>query len=396
MKENLTPEKLREKKGKKQKTCTSLAMMVYMMAFGGFSGYMLAEVEEQWFGNSTMAGGVFYVVICTFAMFAFFWLLHVFFHELGHMIFGLISGYEFQSIRFGKLIILKTDNGIKLGKYSLSGTGGQCLMKPPKGAMDDYPTALYNLGGCIVNGVLTLCMLLGWWLLGRKSVLALFCFMGALIGLGMVLLNGIPISALSNDGYNTLILQKSKKARRAFRFQLEIVNGLAKGYSTAQMPQEWFAWELSVPENNLETAQGINKFSYLLLEQEYKKALEVGQYLWENAIYMTDIHSKVLKSELLFCNMMLDSDRGKIKEEYKKEEKNFRQLNAMLSMQRTNYAYALLVERDEKKAKIFLEKFQGLAQKYPYPGEVAAERELMSAAEEKYQNSLLQEKESSI
>ncbi|MDE6312184.1 MAG: M50 family metallopeptidase [Lachnospiraceae bacterium] len=379
-KQNMTKNLIsREKKAKRQSTCTKLAMMVYFMAVGAFLGFMLSEIQEQWFENSEIRlvfSGALYVFLL--AVFMIFWLLNICFHELGHMIFGLMSGYEFQSIRFGNLIILKTEDGFKMGKNSLAGTAGQCLMKPPKGSVENYPTTLYNMGGCIVNGVLMLGMLLG-----GKSVAALICLMGAFIGLGVVLLNGIPISSLSNDGYNTLILCKSGKARKAFWYSLEINNALAKGIRYAEMPEEWFAWEKCVTENNLETAQGINYFSYLMMAKEYEKAKEIGQYIMENAVAMADIHSKMLKADLLFCCIMLDSD--KIREIYKKEEKNFKKLGGMLDMQRTNYAYALLVEKDEKQAQMYQEKFQALAEKFPYPAEIEAEQELLHEVEEKYQ-----------
>ena len=39
-------------------------------------------------------------------------------HEAGHLVFGLMSGYGFCSYRIFNIIWLKTDDGIKVKKYS--------------------------------------------------------------------------------------------------------------------------------------------------------------------------------------------------------------------------------------------------------------------------------------
>lgn len=52
-------------------------------------------------------------------------------HEGGHLVMGLATGYKFLSFRIGSLVLVKTDKGLKFKKYSIAGTGGQCLLDPP-------------------------------------------------------------------------------------------------------------------------------------------------------------------------------------------------------------------------------------------------------------------------
>ena len=73
-------------------------------------------------------------------------------HEGGHLLFGLLSGYGFSSFRIGNFMWIKQDEGIKLRRLSIAGTGGQCLMTPPENKEGKIPVVLYNLGGVFAKG----------------------------------------------------------------------------------------------------------------------------------------------------------------------------------------------------------------------------------------------------
>ena len=77
-------------------------------------------------------------------------IIHIVVHELGHLVFGLLTGYKFSSFRIGSLMLIKTEDKLKFCKYSLAGTGGQCLLMPPKNHKKK-PYILYNLGGIFFN-----------------------------------------------------------------------------------------------------------------------------------------------------------------------------------------------------------------------------------------------------
>ena len=62
---------------------------------------------------------------------------------------------------------------------------------------------------------------------------------------------------------------------------------------------------------------------------------------------------------------------GKNEKQLMKAMKNFP------SILRTQYAYALLAENNEKKAEDIRRKFEKIAMSYPHPSEITSERELM-------------------
>lgn len=98
-----------------------------------------------------------YVAFCiTAAVF-----LSVLFHELGHLVFGLLTGYELLIFRLWNWMLVRVKGKMQYQKYYLAGTAGQCTMSPPKGIWEGMPTALYNMGGVLGNLALFLLTLLG-------------------------------------------------------------------------------------------------------------------------------------------------------------------------------------------------------------------------------------------
>ena len=76
-------------------------------------------------------------------------------HEAGHLLFGLLTGYQFSSFRIGSFMWLEKDGKLTLKRFSLAGTGGQCLMDPPEPVDGKIPYVLYNLGGSLANTIVS-------------------------------------------------------------------------------------------------------------------------------------------------------------------------------------------------------------------------------------------------
>ncbi len=140
--------------------------------------------------------------------------LQIIIHEAGHLLFGLMNGYGFSSFRVGSFMWVKEGGRIKFRRFSLVGTGGQCLLIPPKMKDGKYPYVLYNLGGSIINMVSAL-LFAGLALLGRNiNILSQMLMMLAVVGVAYALINAIPLQleAVNNDGYNAFSLGKNQEA----------------------------------------------------------------------------------------------------------------------------------------------------------------------------------------
>ena len=104
-------------------------------------------------------------------------------HEAGHLVFGLFTGYKFLSFRIGSLMLIKDGEKFSFRRFSIAGTGGQCLMAPPDMTDGRFPFVLYNLGGVIMNLIATAAFFLLW--LPLKAVPFLSTFLLELAAVGI-------------------------------------------------------------------------------------------------------------------------------------------------------------------------------------------------------------------
>ena len=139
-------------------------------------------------------------------------ILHIIIHEGGHLLGGLLTGYKFVSFRVMDLKLEKSESGgFKFRWQHVAGTGGQCLMRPPRYQSQHFPFRLYLAGGFLAN-ILT--SVLAYWLWPN-----IYVFVFASLGILMGLTNAIPMSF--NDGKNLLLLSKSELNRLVLFIMLE-------------------------------------------------------------------------------------------------------------------------------------------------------------------------------
>jgi len=204
--------------------------------------------SKHWLIGTTNFGiGVFLMIQLSVLLISF--LLHIFIHEIGHLIFGLISGYRFSSFRIFSVTLLRANDQWKLRRYKIPGTAGQCLMALPTG--EQTPFVLYNAGGILANLIAGAFM--SYFALTYHNVVEIVfpVWIFVIIGVLFVLINLLPLPNDSpNDGTNIRSMLKSDNEKRAFRSQLLINEQLTNGKSLSDMPNEWFEF----PENTDWTA----------------------------------------------------------------------------------------------------------------------------------------------
>lgn len=119
--------------------------------------------------------------------------LQIVLHELGHLLFGLFSGYRFAAFRFGPRLMAEC------------GLLCRCIMAPPEPDGEGYyPITLYSLGGIILNLLSGLFFLWVYFVSGGALLLTLFSLSAGILGLGLGLMFALPVK--HSDGYNALWL----------------------------------------------------------------------------------------------------------------------------------------------------------------------------------------------
>ena len=307
-------------------------------------------------------------------------------HEGGHLLFGLWSGYRFSSFRVLNLMWVRVDGRLRLRRLSILGTGGQCLMAPPEPVEGKIPVVAYNLGGVVVN-LLAALLCLGLYLAGPRmglGAVAALIFSG--IGFLTALVNGIPLrlGTVNNDGYNACTLGRDPEAQRAFWLQLQLNGQLTQGKRLGELPEEWFA----VPseegmKNGMVAVLGVFACNYWMDRHRFEQADALMARLLAMDSGIVDLHRRLLLCDRMTC-ALLRGDRPGAEAMLSRGQKKFMQsMKNFPAVLRTQYALALAAG-DGGAAADAQKRFETCAKRYPYPSDIAGERELMGLVGEKW------------
>ena len=377
---------MKEPKTKKSRQKLSvgkaLPVLLWMVA-GGLLGYTLAEtVDESGVLHGENLPQILYWIAATFVGIY----VQIILHEGGHLVCGLLTGYKFVSFRIGSWMWQKENGRIRLHRFSLAGTGGQCLLAPPELKDGKMPYLLYNLGGTLAN-LLTavLCGLLAF-AFRENALVRLFFVIQAVVGLLNAALNGIPMAVgeVCNDGKNILMMRKDPAAVRSFWVMLSINAEQAKGVRLKDMPEEWFTMPTDVQlQNGITSVTAVLRENRLMDEHRFAEAARLIDALSARAdVVIIGLYRYLFLCDRLYCALVLGEDAEPYLTRWdSKEMQAFRkQMKDYLSIMTTEYTVALLAEKDRLKAEAVRLKFEKRCETYPYAGEVESTKELISTA----------------
>lgn len=305
-------------------------------------------------------------------------------HEGGHLIFGLCTGYKFSSFRIGSLMLTRREGKIVLRRMTVAGTGGQCLMSPPDLVDGKMPYVLYNLGGSIMN--LLACALFSalFLVVSPQSVWAQQLLILILVGGALALMNGIPLNLgnIDNDGRNALSLGRDPRALRAFWIQMKANEITAAGVRLKDMPPEWFEDpDEDSLNNSMCAAIAVFSCSRLMDEHRFAEAEERIHRLLGMQTAVAGLHRQLLTCDLMYCEMISHNRPEVLNAMRTRQQRKFmRSMAAYPTVMRTEYAWALLAERDEQAAAKIRRRFEQRRKSYPYPADMQSEWELMEIA----------------
>ena len=368
-----------KKKDKRKSSLLGILGIIFMMLIGFFVGFFMMDYIEK-SGNLKRFG--FMYVIVSMMLFYLVAFIQIVIHEAGHLVCGLITGYGFSSFRIGSFMWLKEEGKIKFKRFSLAGTGGQCLMTPPELVDGKMPYVLYNIGGSLANLISGLICLGFYFIVRYIPFLGDFLLINVFIGVAFALMNGIPIKSgmVTNDGYNAFSLGKDKTAIKALWLQLKINEQVSKGVRLKSMTDSWF---IPPPDeemkNNLVAAIGVFNCNRLMDAHDFEEADKLMEHYLSIDSEIIELHRNLLICDRIFCELIADNRDDVIEELYDKDYKKFvKAMKNFPSIIRTEYAYSILYEKNKEKAKKIMEQFEKIAKTYPYASEIDAEREFIA------------------
>lgn len=398
------------KAGKGKFMLKQAAGILGAMLVGGALGAVIALYA---FGEGGSGwGGIAVMVLSVFISF----FLHIILHEGGHLVCGLLSGYRFVSYRAGSIIWVKQGKQIVRKKFSIPGTGGQCLLDPPEPEEDgSFPSLLYNLGGGLSNLLFcaaAILVLAVWGERGSLLTAALVPFIVFGIYLGAANLIPLKIGGIANDGYNIRTFRADRESAWAFWVQLRI-NKLQQtdGMRLSEMPEEYFAVpeDVAAPKagqedvaggtpaekdtdgtgkeaagtdslkvgNPLVDAARILKLQRMIDEKHFEEADLYGRQLLKSQ-KLLGLYRNMISQELLFLELTGPCREEEVERLYSPAlKKYFKTVSCYPGVHRVMYAYAVRYSHDEAQAEKEKKAFEKAVKNYPSPGEIRTEQELM-------------------
>ena len=374
-----------------RKTILQILKYIGALAFGGIIGligvsiFMILFTDITFselitkFANIDWADTAGYILISIISL-LFSFTLHLLLHEGGHCVAGLLSGYRFVSFRIGNITLLRTNNKLRIKRFSLEGTAGQCLMMPPQKPIDDIPTVLYNLGGVLFNIIFSIIGIIIFILTTSASV-ASCSIIFAMIGILLALINGIPmkVGGVSNDGNNVLYLNKDTKAKEAFVYQL-ITNALVQdGTRPAELPDEYLSFDTDFDyKDPLAVNWLILSASVLIDRQEYDRAYTLLDHAMQHSKEIMQLFVYEIACELVFT-ALITGHIEQAKELYNKDLARYieQHKNVMSAKQRISCAIALYIDKDAEKAQQIYREVCDRRDSYLMQGEVKMDLALM-------------------
>ena len=325
----------------------AFVFIVFIMAFSLSKFYGM-------FSTNFLSDFLIFIVALFLGIF-----LQTIIHELGHVIFGVLTKYEFISMRIGSLLFIKDKEKFRMQRFKVPGTLGQSIMMPKSNNYLEQPYLLYCLGGVILNFISSILFLLIAILMSGyiSVILCIFSF----IGLIFIVNNGIPrlTNGLINDGYTAYIQKKSDMAHKSTFIQLKI-----------------YAFLIFIYLNNI-----LNKCSLLIENKDFKNTQKIYQYLFDNIDKSNKLFINEIKCELLFTRIMNHS--GNIDELYTSDLKKYIEFTkSYMSRKRLMYTYYLVYLKQKKQAdEIYLNALK-MSKVYCPKGEAITEMEIINFIKE--------------
>lgn len=374
-------ENKKEKKGSsKLKLTVTLVVLTFCCFAGGIIlGKLVGKPGGDSAGSSPKEKIVFLVTIFVSAVVSY--ILSLIIHEGGHLVFGLATGYKFLSFRVGSLTLVKKDGKFAWKRFSIQGTGGQCVLMPPEDTEPEKaPFLFYHLGGGLVNLISAAIFLPISGVLSSgipKTAMMVFGMLSLVQGLT----NLIPMKIqIPNDGYNIFMMLRHPADRAAIYKSLYLNGLLYRGMTPHEIPAEL----LELGDSGFYKTVGmVLKAGAALDSHDYETAEKLfAECAEDDSIPVYNLESR---AELMFCKVMNGAPAGEIDELYDKELQNYIKAAAknMISKRRLMYAYHLLFKHDPAAARKEYEAAMKMKDTYPIEGELRSELGLIEAVRER-------------
>lgn len=231
-------------------------------------------------------------------LFSFF--LHLLFHELGHMLGGLLSGWNFLYLQIYNIALVREERWFSLKR--VVSRSFQCIMSPASLYSNPY---VYNLGGCFANLILSIFGLTGVFVGEKSIVIFLYAWSLFAMGVGFLMMNGIPrVKRICNDMACHLYLKRDSVTRLCHNLQLISAKYLIKGATYRQLGEEMLNLPSDEAYNDILAYQALLEYYYFLDMDDYRGMIgALGKV--KDIEKLSDSIQSCYYTELVYINLMM-------------------------------------------------------------------------------------------
>lgn len=368
-----------------KKLLKTLAGFAAGIAIGIAAGAFMVWTVIQFCGNIFKDIGIsgFIIAWGIFIVYLFVSIfLQTIIHEAGHLIFGLLTGYRFSSFRIGSYTLVRVKGRLKIKKYAIAGTAGQCLMLPPEKAPEQMPYFWYNAGGAAMNLITSAVSLAIAAFTGMTAVATSFFVVLGMAGIYMAIANGLPMrmGGMNNDGYNIRCIMRDRTMLHILYRQLSMAGALSEGIRYKDMPEDLFTKERSGKWNNILNINDELMYANRLMDlMQFDEARAMIEEYYTHRDEMPDLLKKELACETVFLRLVCHEDAEKVTLLLTKEIRSYINIYGKISSSklRTQFAIALLLDKDRKEAEKILGQLKNRRDRYLMRGEAESDIAIM-------------------
>ena len=215
------------------------------------------------------------------------------------MLGGLLSGWKFVHLQFFH-IVLTIDRRISLHKVPSHAC--QCIMSPRSIQSNSH---IYNLGGLVINLIITGISLYGMFAAGSQSILFTLSMCMFSSGISLLLMNGIPrIDRICNDMACFILTKKDKDTMLSHNMQFLIADKLSQGKTYSEIEMVLFNTISDIRINDI-TAYNILLLYYYHMDRDELEAASKALLRINDFSKVSKNVYHIYKMELFYLHMIM-------------------------------------------------------------------------------------------
>lgn len=317
-----------------------------------------------------------FILICSIIYFITL-LITTLFHEFGHLVFGLLTKYEFSSIQIWNFILFSSNKHLIFKKLPNQFTNPQCIMIPPLMNSAIPPYLLYNLGGVFFN-ILQFLISLKLISLRFSPYPNFFQCHLCIHSIFAIVFNLLPVKGFGsfNDGKIILSLLKDDSTKKSYYWHLQFYRDLQNGIQPRILLSSPYLLDSKPTIGNIfDFDNQIVKYYGYLDERNFLMAKDILIPLYKNIDFLSEENKKLLNAEYIFIQIVLNSKENNLK--ISVELFQYLETARLPYTNRILVAYYTLSGKIEKSQKYYSILKEQLAQ-YPFIGLSTMEYQLSS------------------